>query len=61
MKTPIYSTNPTKKRRPRKTVRPIGMMPRSLKADVEYYGITKIALGMTLISIGVDVVNLNIR
>lgn len=61
MRTPIYSTNPSKNKRPRKSVRPIGMMPRTLKADVERYGISKLALGMTLLSIGVDVVNLNIR
>ena len=58
---PIYSTNPTKTKRPRKSVRPIGMMPRQLKADVEKYGISKLALGFTLLSLGVDVINLNIR
>lgn len=61
MRAPIYSTNPAKKRRPRKTIRPVGMMPKQLKADVEKYGINKLALGMTLLSLGVDVINLNIR
>lgn len=61
MKTPIYSTNPTKNKRPRKSVRPIGMMPRELRKDVEKYGISKLALGFTLLSLGVDVINLNIR
>lgn len=58
---PIYSSNPNKCKRPRKSVRPIGMMPRTLKADVERYGISKLALGMTLINLGINVINLNIR
>lgn len=58
---PIYSTNPTKNKRPRKSVRPLGVMSRQLKADVERYGISKISLGLTLINLGVNVVNLNFR
>lgn len=58
---PIYSTNQTKKIRTRKSVRPIGVMSRELKENVQRYGITKIALGFTLINLGVNVVVLNLR
>lgn len=58
---PIYTTNTSKRIRPRKTIRPLGVMSRQLKADVQKYGISKIALGFTILSLGVDVVNLNLR
>lgn len=58
---PIYNSNTGRTRRPRKTQRAIGMMSYQLRKEVEKYGVTKLAVGMTLLSLGVDVVALNLR
>lgn len=58
MKKPLYNSNEGRVARPRKQKRKIGEMPAYLKAEAARYGITKIALGMSLISLGVDVTKL---
>lgn len=59
--TPIYNSTTGATKRPRIRKRNIGEMPSHLRREISKYGVNKIALGMTLLSIGVDVLNLNLR
>lgn len=59
--TPLYNSTTGRAKRPRTRKRNIGEMPLHLRREISKYGVDKIALGMTLISIGVDVLNLNLR
>lgn len=55
---PLYNSNSGRVSRPRKQVKRLGYMPRELKTDVLKYGISKLDVGLTLIALGVDVLNL---
>lgn len=59
--TPLYNSTTGATKRPRIRKRNVGEMPKQLQKELQKYGVDKIALGMTLISIGVDVLNLNLR
>jgi len=60
---PLYNSNTGRTKRPRKTERKIGQMPRHLKNELESMGIAdrtmfKITASMALINLGIDVLKL---
>jgi len=59
--TPIYNSTTGATKRPRIRKRNIGEMPLHLRREISKYGVNKIALGMTLIGLGIDVLNINLR
>lgn len=58
---PLYNSATGATKRPRIRKRNVGEIPAHLRNEVKKYGVDKIALGMTLIGLGIDVLNLNLR
>lgn len=59
--TPLYNSEKGKIKRPRIRKRNIGEMPKALREEAQKLGISKMAVGLTLLNLGIDVLQLNLR